>query len=83
MDARDLAKIIDRHHPTWLGIEQFLNDHIKKLHETLEVPRETGLERVDQGQLALCRILLDAAKPSRPDGERSPNSGTDYGMQGV
>lgn len=82
MDITDLRHRIDVNSPTWNAVEEFLRDYIKSLHETLETPRETGLERVDQGQLALCRLLMGAAKPSRPDGERGPMSGQDYGLQG-
>lgn len=81
MDVIDLKIRIDRHSPTWMAIEQFLNHHLKSLHETLETPRDTGLERFDQGQIRLCRLLMDAAKPSRPEGEKGAGTGHDYGFQ--
>lgn len=82
MDIVDLRDRIDRFHPTWTAIEQFLTSYIKNQQELLELPREPGLERFSQGQIRACRDLLEAAQPKRPDGERGPSSGTDYGMQG-
>lgn len=82
MDVVDLRQRIDRQSPTWKAVEAFLNHHMKSLHETLESPRDTGLERYDQGQIRLCRVLLDAAVPDRPAGERGPETGQNYGLQG-
>lgn len=83
IDLKTFHQRIDHHSPTWMAVEEYLNHRIKELHETLEVPRGTELERIDQGKIRLCRDLLDAAKPSRPDGERSAEAGIDYGMQGI
>jgi hypothetical protein len=78
-----LSSRVDRYSATWTSIEAYLINYIKMTQETLETPRETGLERFDQGKIRACRDLLEAARPLRPEGERGPESGTNYGMQGL
>jgi len=81
MTHLELRDRIDRHHPTWVAIEEYLTQNIKKLQEALELPRKKGLERIDQGKIRMCRDLLDAARPLRPEGEKGPESGVNYGFQ--
>ena len=73
---------VDPYSATWLSLEAFLKYQIKDAQEALEKPRETGLERIDQGRIGMCRDILRAARPSAPENERSPVMGVDYGLQG-